>query len=156
TLMAPALPVPYLVGVWIANLTISDDRVAHLGRNPFTDDDGCDDDEQNERHLGPGERRDRGVERETDAAAANQPQHRGLAEVGVPTEYRTAGNRRQNLRHDTVRRDLRAARAGCAHRLDLGLVDLLDRFVEQLGAETDRAQPDRQDPGEHARPDDGA
>ena len=97
TLMAPALPVPYLVGVWIANLTISDDRVAHLGRNPFTDDDGCDDDEQNERHLGPGERRDRGVERETDAAGANQPQHRRLADVDVPTEYRNAGKRRQNF-----------------------------------------------------------
>jgi len=47
-----------------------------------------------------------------------------------------------------------AARASRAHRLDLALVDLLDRLVEQLGAEADRAQPDRQDAGEYARPDD--
>jgi len=33
----------------------SDNRVAHFGRNPFADDDGCDDDQENERHLGPGE-----------------------------------------------------------------------------------------------------
>ena len=56
-----------------------------------------------------------------------------------------------HLRHDAVSRHLRAARAGRAHRLDLALVDLLDRLVQQLGAEADRAQPDREDAGEHAR-----
>ena len=59
-----------------AQLAVSDDRVAHLGRNPFADDDGCDDNQQNERHLSPCEHRDRGVERQADAAGANQAQHR--------------------------------------------------------------------------------
>ena len=58
-----------------AQLTVSDDGVADLGRNPFTDDDGCNDDQQNERHLGPGEHGDRGVERQADVAGANQTQH---------------------------------------------------------------------------------
>ena len=47
---------------------------------------------------------------------------------------------RQDLRHDAIGGDLRAARAGRAHRLDLALVDLLDRL------------PDRQDAGKHAGP----
>ena len=50
----------------------SNDRMSHLGRNPFADDDCCDDDQQNERHLGPGERGDRGVEGQADAAGANE------------------------------------------------------------------------------------
>jgi hypothetical protein len=41
--------------VLTASLMVSDDRVAHLGRNPFADNNGSDDDQQNERHLGPGE-----------------------------------------------------------------------------------------------------
>jgi len=78
-----------------ATLTVSDDCVAHLGRNPFADDDRCDDDQQNERNLGPGEHGDRGVEWEADAAGAHQAQHRRLADVDVPTEHRNAGERRQ-------------------------------------------------------------
>src|SRR3546814_7896098 len=35
------------------------------------------------------------------------------------------------------------------------LIDLLDRLVEQLGAEADRAQPDRDDAGQNAGPEDG-
>ncbi len=31
-----------------AALSVSNNRVAHLGRNPFTDDNGCDDDQENE------------------------------------------------------------------------------------------------------------
>ena len=52
-------------------------------------------------------------------------------------------------------RHLRAGSAGRAHRLDLPLVDLLDRLVQKLGAEADRAQRDGDDAGEHARPDNG-
>ena len=56
-------------------LTVSDDGVADLGGDPFADDDGCDDDQQNERHLRPGEHGDRGIERQADVAGANQTQH---------------------------------------------------------------------------------
>src|SRR5215472_17261266 len=54
-----------------AQLTVSHNGVADLGRDPFADNDGCDDSQQNERHLRPGEHGDRGVERQADTAGAN-------------------------------------------------------------------------------------
>ena len=42
------------------------------------------------------------------------------------------------------------ARAGGADGLDLALVDLLDRLVEQLADEADGAQRDGDDAGQHA------
>src|SRR4029079_18179940 len=49
---------------------------------------------------------------------------------------------RQRLRHAAIGGDLGWAGAGRAHRLDLACVNPLEGLVEQLGAETDRAQSD--------------
>ena len=57
-------------------IAASDDGVANFGRHPFADDDGCNDDQQDEGYLSPGDRRDRGVERQTDAARSNEAKHR--------------------------------------------------------------------------------
>src|SRR3546814_5814052 len=80
---------------------------------------------------------------QADAAGANQPQNGRLADVDVPAEHRDAGEGRHDLRHDAVGHNLRTGSAGGPDRFDLALIDLLDRLVEQLGAEADRAQPDR-------------
>ena len=126
--------------------------MADLGRDPFAHDHGADDDQQNQRDLRPVELRDRGVELKSDAAGADQAEHRRFADIDVPAKHRDSGKSRQDLRHDPIRRHLRAGRAGRAHRFDLAFVDLLDRLVKQLGAKADRAQRDRDDAGENPGP----
>jgi hypothetical protein len=62
----------------------------------------------------------------------------------------------QDLGHDAVVEDLRLAGAGGGDRLDLGVVGLLDRLVEQLADEADRAEADGEDAGEQAGAEDGS
>ena len=52
----------------------SNDRVTNFGRNPFADDHGADDDQQDQRDLRPVELGEGGVEFEPDAAGADQPE----------------------------------------------------------------------------------
>ena len=126
----------------------SNDSVPDLGRYPFTDNHGADYDEQDQRNLCPIKLRDGRVELETDAAGADQAEYGRLANIDAPAENGNAGERRHDLRDDAVGRHLRARRAGRAHGFHLALIDLFDRFVEQLGAKADRAQRDSDDAGE--------
>jgi hypothetical protein len=64
------------------------------------------------------------------------------------------GEGRQDLRHDAVVDHLRAGGAGGAIASTCVGVDLLDRLVEQLADEADRAQRDGDDAGQHAGPED--
>ena len=63
--------------------------------------------------------------------------------------------RRQDLRHDRIIDHLRC-RATCGgDRLDLALVDFLDRLIQQLADKTDGPQANRDDASQNARPKNG-
>ena len=92
---------------------------------------------------------------QANAPCSDQPQNSGLADVDVPSEHSDASERRKDLRNNSVRHDLPAAGARRGYRLDLRAVNLLDRLVKQLGAESDGANGNGDHPCKNAGTDNG-
>ena len=93
---------------------------------------------------------ERGVERGADAAAADDADHRQLAEIDVEPVEAEPDHARHHLRLDAEIDPLQPAGAGGAHRLGLRRVHVLDVLGEQLAVEADGGERQRHDAGERA------
>src|SRR5262245_1995053 len=119
-------------------------------RYPLADRDGCQNDKQNHGNLTPGEHVEGSLKLKTQAAGADQAKNGGFADVDIPTINTDAGKGRRHLRDDGVIEHLQPRTSRGYDRVHLALVDLFDRFVEQLGDEADGAQGDGDDASENS------
>ena len=98
------------------------------GRHKLADHHDSEDREQHQRDFVPGELVDGGVKHDTDAAGADEAEHRRFANVDIPAINDGAINYRQHLRDHADDQSLQARSAGCFDGLDRSLVDLLDSY----------------------------
>ena len=67
-------------------IAASADRLSDLGGDPFGDDHRREDADEDQRHLRPGQRVERRLQLQADAARADQPEDGGFADVDVPAK----------------------------------------------------------------------
>ena len=114
------------------------------------DDHDREDHEQHQPDLVPVEIVERGIERHAEAAAADEAEHGGFADVDVPAEQRDRQEGRLHLRPVALEQDRERRGAGGGQRLDRAGLRLLDRLGQEFAGEADRVHGDREHAGERA------